>query len=208
MINKLKLSGNKLIVYAIIYGFSQDRENYFSGSLNYLCRSTQSSKPTVIKILKELLSNQLITKRIQVVNGVTFNKYAICEGGSKESLPLVNNFNGGSKESLPGGSKESLPNNTITNNTNNNKEFSFYNSLKLIGIEDELIKDWLKVRKTKKATNSKTAFNLFMNQVKSSNKPLEEILKLCIQNDWKSFNSSWLKDEKAINTKKIQMRGY
>ena len=31
MINNLKLSGNDLLVYAIIYGFTQDGEQWFEG---------------------------------------------------------------------------------------------------------------------------------------------------------------------------------
>lgn len=32
----LKLSGNELIVYAIIYGFSQNKQGEFTGSAQYL----------------------------------------------------------------------------------------------------------------------------------------------------------------------------
>ena len=36
-INQLQLKGNNLMVYSIIYGFSQDGETEFTGSLQYLC---------------------------------------------------------------------------------------------------------------------------------------------------------------------------
>lgn len=116
MINRLGLKGITLSVYAIIYGFSQDGENEFTGSLQYLCDFTGgTSKPTIIKALKELVENDLLLRREEVINGVQFNRY-------KANLPLLKNFNGGSKEiltgevkNLNGGSKETLPNNTNNN---------------------------------------------------------------------------------------------
>lgn len=36
MVKELGLSGNELIAYALIYGFSQDNESEFKGSLNYV----------------------------------------------------------------------------------------------------------------------------------------------------------------------------
>ena len=36
MVTRLGLKGNELLVYAIIYGFSQDDETMFTGSLQYL----------------------------------------------------------------------------------------------------------------------------------------------------------------------------
>lgn len=195
MINDLKLSGNKLIIYAIIYGFSQDGKSEFTGSLNYLSKSINSTKPTVIKILKELVESGLLWKRVEVVNNINFNAYSVNLEGSKETLPLVKKLNGGGKEILLGGSKETLPNNTIINNTsnnNNNKGFSFSNSLESTGANLNLIADWLKVRKTKKATNSQTAFKLFLNQVEKSDLGINEVLIKCIENDWKSFNASWI----------------
>ena len=110
-INQLQLKGNNLMVYSIIYGFSQDGETEFTGSLQYLCDCLSVSKPTVINSLKELVALGHIKKRVDTLNGVVFNRY-------KVSLPVVKNFNGGSKESLLGGSKESLHNNTNIQNTN------------------------------------------------------------------------------------------
>lgn len=110
MLNKLHLKGIALEVYAIIYGFSQDGEGEFTGSLQYLCDFTGgTSKPTIIKALKELVEKGYIIRREEFINNVQFNRY-------KANLPLLKNFNGGSKEILMGGSKETLPNNKVLNN--------------------------------------------------------------------------------------------
>lgn len=135
MINKLGLKGVPLSVYAIIYGFSQDGYSEFTGSLQYLCDFTGgTSKPTVIKALQGLVEKGYIYRREEFVNGVKFNRYrvnlALLNGGSKEILPPVKKFNGGSKENTPevvkkfnGGVKETLPNNIDNNISFNNKEY-------------------------------------------------------------------------------------
>lgn len=117
MLTRLGLKGTALQLYAIIYGFSQDGESSFTGSLQYLSDFTNSSKPTVIKALKELVDRGYVLKTENLVNGVKLNTYKAnlqvvkkLYWGSQDSLP------GGSKETLPGGSQDSLPNNKSFNN--------------------------------------------------------------------------------------------
>jgi DNA-binding Lrp family transcriptional regulator len=112
MLNRLNLKGVSLQVFSIIYGFSQDGESYFTGSLQYLMDFTNASKPTIIKSLKELVEKGFVLKFENEMNGVKFNKYRAnllvvkeLNRGSQETLP------GGSQISLPGGSQETLPNN-------------------------------------------------------------------------------------------------
>jgi hypothetical protein len=77
--------------------------------------------------------------------------------------------------------------------------FSAMSLLKDKGVDDELAKDWLSVRKTKKATNSKTAFNSIENQVEKSGKTWNEIAKLCCEKSWSGFNAEWLENVKGEN---------
>lgn len=77
------------------------------------------------------------------------------------------------------------------------KRFSFKKSLCVYGANEKLVDDWLKVRKTKKAANTETAFNGFISQVEKSNKHIDEVLRTCIENSWKGFNSDWLGKEKS-----------
>lgn len=114
MLNRLNLKGIALQVYSIIYGFSQDDESYFTGSLQYLSDFTNTSKPTVIKALKELVDKGYLLKYENEINGVKFNKY-------KANLLVVKEFNRGSKETLSVGSKETLHNNKDIDTELNNK---------------------------------------------------------------------------------------
>ena len=125
MINRLGLKGVPLSVYAIIYGFSQDGETEFTGSLQYLCDFCGGvSKPTVIKALKELTEAAYIIRREEIINNVQFNRY-------KANLPLLKKLYGGIKENTEegvknfnGGSKETLPNNIFNNKSFDNKDIN------------------------------------------------------------------------------------
>ena len=75
MITALKLSGRELQAYAIIYGFTQDGETDFSGSLAYLSEWLGCTKKTAIETLKSLADKNLIFKTQAVINGVKTNYY-------------------------------------------------------------------------------------------------------------------------------------
>lgn len=116
MIGQLGLKGNELIVYAIIYGFTQAENQVFSGSLQYLADWTNSTKQSVIKCLKSLIEKGLIGKDDEYINGVKFCKYYATKFNG-----VVNKVEHGIKQSLTGGIKQSLPNNIDSDNTRNNK---------------------------------------------------------------------------------------
>lgn len=62
MIEELKLKGMDLIIYAIIFGFSQDERSGFVGSQKYLAFWCNSSIRGVQKSLNKLTQNGLIYK--------------------------------------------------------------------------------------------------------------------------------------------------
>lgn len=110
MVADLKLKGNELLTYAIIYGFSQTQNQVFNGSLSYLAEWTNSTKQGVLKNLKSLLEKGLIAKNEKYLNGVKFVEY------------YATKFNGGIKQSLMGGIKQSLTNNIEENKLDNKKD--------------------------------------------------------------------------------------
>lgn len=70
--------------------------------------------------------------------------------------------------------------------------FNFKASLLDYGFEKTLIEDWLKVRKTKRATNTETALKNFIHQVEKCGKDKNEILRTCIEKDWRGFEAEWM----------------
>ena len=75
MVNKLKLSGNALLIYAIIYGATQTKGVEFPASNKYFCNWLNVSKPTVINTIKDLEQKGLRERHQKDVNGMTFNSY-------------------------------------------------------------------------------------------------------------------------------------
>lgn len=79
----------------------------------------------------------------------------------------------------------------IENETPTADKFSFFNSMINLGAKKDLVNDWLKVRKTKKLTNTETAFNNLKIEFEKSGKEVNEILTKCITDSWGGFKASW-----------------
>lgn len=128
MVNELKLKSNELLIYAIIFGFSQAENQFFTGSLNYLASWCGiSSKTTVKTILNNLIDKGLLEKEDIYKNGVKYCKYKAlteiksisipadedkknCKGISKIDMGYINNCYGGISI-IDMGISEIVPNN-------------------------------------------------------------------------------------------------
>ena len=144
MVSELGLKGNELLIYAIIFSFSQATGQAFHGSLSYLESRINGTRPTVIACLKSLVKKGLIEKEEQTTNGVKLCSYRVLNNladgeeapqeavkkfdeGSEISLQgVVKNLNEGSKETLHEvvknlneGGKETLHNNKYNNKVDN-----------------------------------------------------------------------------------------
>lgn len=62
MVTELGLKGNELIIYSVIYGFSQNEGQRFCGSTKYLEEWTNSTKKGVLNSLKSLCDKGLLKK--------------------------------------------------------------------------------------------------------------------------------------------------
>jgi len=155
MVNDLHLKGNELLIYAIIWGFSQDGVSEFTGGLQYLADWTNSTQQGVLKALKKLLEKQLLLKNEKRNGIIKYCTYKVSqyetkfngesrlnkvESPIKQSLiPDETKFNGTIKQSL-----SNTISNTLNNTLNNNKEFSAGNipdkTKKKKGVSEEDIK--------------------------------------------------------------------
>lgn len=80
-------------------------------------------------------------------------------------------------------------------------KFNFKNSLLEFSTNKQLIEDWLLVRKNKKATNTKTAFDLFMSEVDLSDISLDEVLKICVEKSWSGYKFKWIQNLRLEESK-------
>lgn len=143
-VTKLGLSGNKLIIFSLIHGFCRDGEQEFKGSINYISEWTNTSRNTVISILKELVDLGLLEKRDYVVNGVKFCAYKV---GSQVFAPPVQNYDEGSEIIAP---------NIIYNNTKEKNEID----KSISKSSDELFETcWVAYRRKGKKGKAKSYWN-------------------------------------------------
>jgi len=91
---------------------------------------------------------------------------------------------------------------------NNIKEtFNFRKELLNLNIEKQIVEDWLKVRKTKKAANTQTALKSIITQIEKSGLSANECIKKSVESSWSGFKADWL-TPKTINgqAQKIENR--
>ena len=146
MMLELKLSGNELLVYAMIYNFSSEGgENCFYESFNTLGKFINISRSTSINVLQSLLKKGLIYKKDRERQSSQYwadlTKLNMVE---KLHQPSVDNTPDSVNITLPP-SVEITPNSKVFNNKYNNKEkenasivffeevFKFYKTLTTVG---------------------------------------------------------------------------
>lgn len=77
--------------------------------------------------------------------------------------------------------------------------FNFRKSLIDLGFDETLVVDWLKVRKTKKASNTQTAFSAIKNQVDFSDLNINQVLQMHVEKSWSGFKIKWYENELQKN---------
>lgn len=155
MVTELQLSGNELLVYALINGFSQDCESEFRGSLNYICNWLNCTKSTAQRALRNLEDNGLITKRVILENKQTYNRYKIAVRGSQNEQRGSQNEQGGVVKMNRGGVVKMTPHNIVLDNIDSiNISFDKFWNLydKKVGDIEKLTKKWHKLTDSERIT--------------------------------------------------------
>ncbi|MED6004901.1 MULTISPECIES: hypothetical protein [Enterobacteriaceae] len=120
-------------------------------------------------------------------NGITHDKNETDRADSLNLIPSTLN-----PDSL---NTDTRNHETSVSSSDKPKRFDFKKSLIEKGGSIDLVEPFMAIRKTKKATNSEKAFELFMGNVEKSGMILNQVLEICIQKDWKGFDPSWLKNQ-------------
>lgn len=198
MRNILGLKGNELLVFSLIYGFSQDGVSEFRGSIKYIQEWTGASKNTVLKSLNSLVTSGLIIKRdIVLTENLKMCAYKV----SDESMYKMKHHNctGGAEiepgrcKNCTGGGAEIEPNNNINNTNDINKKredqilsFGFGESL------NDTIRDWLEYKKEKKQDYKPTGFVNLLKQIGEKTREygeaaVVECIKESMANNWQGI---------------------
>lgn len=71
------LKGNELLVYAIIYGFSQDGKSWFEGTQRYLAEWVGGTIRGIQKNLASLIEKNYVVKEEVEIHGITVYRYRV-----------------------------------------------------------------------------------------------------------------------------------
>ena len=75
--------------------------------------------------------------------------------------------------------------------------FNFRKAMLSEGFAPELVDEWLKIRKAKKAVNTERAFKTFIEHVRKTNQDINTILSIIVQKQWRGFEADWLHSTQA-----------
>lgn len=224
MVNELGLSGNDLICYALVYGFSQDEESEFAGSLSYVAGCLNITKQNARKVLLRLVEKGLITKRDEeVARGIKLCKYsakvkrdtAVSKEQRGMSETATNNKEdnievGKEKKDKSFSKKDEFPTLAAECISPYAKPKKKSNELDLSIVESEemleVVKDWLEYKKERGESYKPRGFSAFYKKLKEYSggdvSKAKEIVETSMANNWqgifalKQSNQSNKKDEK------------
>ena len=166
MRTELDLKGNELLIYAIIYGFSQTDDQKFTGSLRYIEDWCGITKKSVITALKELVDKGLISKEEKLVRGIKCNEYsANYTGGVKitpNNIDIYTVYSNTDNSSSPSSNTDSNEqSNTDSKQSNVTKENvfierfdRFWKAYPVKAGKGEARKAWLKLKPSEELTDT------------------------------------------------------
>jgi len=72
------------------------------------------------------------------------------------------------------------------------ERFDFLTALIGIGVAKETAQEWLQVRKTKRLTNTRIAFDKTADEILKSGMSAEECIRICVENSWGGCKAEWM----------------
>ena len=195
----LELDVYETIILAVIYGFSQDGESTYKGTQQYLADKAKCSKRKVGNALVSLVEKKFIEKIDVDIRGIHLCEYKVtdictmCKGVAPHATGGVAPGAGG----IAPHATNIIDNINISPMEINNKgkRFDFKKSLIEIGVSPEVADDWMQVRKTKRASNTETAFRRIKNEIDKSGLSANECITIAVARSWQGFQADWVANQ-------------
>lgn len=203
------LSGNLLLVFALINGYSQKQRGCYYGSLANTAEVIGCTDETVRTSLKTLTDRGLI-ERFEFMDGrihrVAYRTIPKNLGTQKICPDLPKNL---------GGTSQKIWDNNNTDIENEKKKkvsisaparekFDFRQALLDLGVTTETADAWMEVRRRAKAVNSELAFNDVANQIAKSGYTAEECIHKAAAKSWRGFEAAWMEERKPAQQRPAQ----
>lgn len=78
-------------------------------------------------------------------------------------------------------------------------KFNFKSELLLLGVNEDVLSDWLKVRSKKKASNTKTALKGLITEITKSGLMVNDAIEYAASKSWSGFKADWYFKEQPSN---------
>lgn len=94
-----------------------------------------------------------------------------------------------------------------SNNIKRSSRYDFKKALLEIGVSEQTAKDWMEVRKERKAANTETAFQGIEREILKSGRSAEECIRVAVENSWRGFKAEWLfnQQQSKSNGRKVSV---
>lgn len=134
MVQKLNLKGISLLIFAIIYTFTQGGKEWFKGSRAYLASWCNATLKGIQKNLNGLVEKEILIKKENWANNVKFCEYKI----NSKIIPF-NPTKGGGEQSSSCNIDDTLHINNIKKKRRNDHLSSFKKSKKLTSRSERVV---------------------------------------------------------------------
>lgn len=82
--------------------------------------------------------------------------------------------------------------------------FDFRKSLIGLGVPAALVDEWLKVRHTRRLTNTRTAFEAVAREIAKSGRGAEDCIRFVVERSWGGFKAEWLNEDRDSQPRNSQ----
>ena len=221
IVTDLRLKGNDLFLFALIYGFCQNREAAFTGRLDYLCQWTNTSERTVQNTINRLVNAGLIIKQSR--QGET-NVIKVNHDLIDKILNAAETAQNSENSDFCDDADKSINQDDKSHENANHDEIDAVipfiqeskstltaKSTKITagtltteyGVSEQVALDWIAMRKSKRAPISQTVIDGLMREAKKANLTLDNVMQICVERNWQGFQAAWLLRE--VNDMKQQI---
>jgi len=170
-----------------------------------LCEWTGLTEQNVRTSLKHLHDMKILTSKptnkFTVYTFVNYGQYQDSEDVTNQQInqQLTNNQPTTNQQLTTNKEDKHLSIKELNTNT---PRISSLNKLISFGVNEQIAKDWLLIRKAKKLPFTDTALNQIKKEAESIGKTLPDIIEVCAKNNWGSFKASWQIPNDAGTSKK------
>ena len=161
------------------------------GFIKFIERAKNQNTSNIVEMVNNTKADTKATTKA-MLKATTQSDY---QSDVQSSVSIVKHFNKEQINLLTKKHKE-VKEFLLSLNSDKPKGFDFKQSLLDLGIEKQIVDDWILVRKNKKASNTETSFTKIKNQIEKTKLTPSQCIRIAVERDWKGFEADWVKDIK------------